>query len=51
MPLGSAMSRSGWAQEEDRRRSDEAGFNMHFAKPLDLAVLQKMLAELMARTV
>jgi CheY-like chemotaxis protein len=53
-PWGSEMvlvACSGWAQEEDRKRSHEAGFNVHFVKPLDLAVLQKLLAELTAKTV
>ena len=30
---------SGWGQEEDRRRSKEAGFDHHFVKPVDLANL------------
>ncbi len=35
---------TGWGQEEDRRRTREAGFDHHLTKPLDLAVLQKILA-------
>ena len=27
---------TGWGQEEDRRRSQEAGFNHHLTKPVDL---------------
>ena len=26
---------TGWGQEEDRRRSEEAGFNHHMVKPVD----------------
>jgi len=34
---------TGWGQDEDRRQSEEAGFNHHFVKPLDLAELEKLL--------
>jgi signal transduction histidine kinase/CheY-like chemotaxis protein len=37
---------TGWGQEEDRRRTDEAGFNQHLVKPVDPAVLRKLLASL-----
>jgi len=36
---------TGWGQEEDKRRTREAGFDHHFVKPLDVAVLQKFLAD------
>ena len=36
---------TGWGQEEDRRRSEEAGFDAHLVKPVDLAALTKLLAE------
>jgi PAS domain S-box-containing protein len=36
---------TGWGQEEDRRRSKEAGFNAHLVKPVDHAALTKLLAE------
>ncbi len=36
---------TGWGQDEDRRRSQEAGFNFHIVKPLELAALEKLLAE------
>jgi signal transduction histidine kinase/CheY-like chemotaxis protein len=35
---------SGFAQEEDRRRSQEAGFNAHLAKPVRLDNLKALLA-------
>jgi CheY-like chemotaxis protein len=36
---------TGWGQEEDRRRSEEASFDLHLVKPVDLATLTKVLAE------
>ena len=37
---------TGWGQEEDKRRSLEAGFNFHMVKPVDLAAIEKLLAGL-----
>ena len=37
---------TGWGQEEDRRRSEEAGFDAHLVKPVELAALTALLAEL-----
>jgi signal transduction histidine kinase len=34
---------TGWGQEEDKRRSQEAGFNFHMVKPVDPAALEKLL--------
>ena len=39
---------TGWGQEEDRRRSREAGFNHHLTKPVDPIALKKLLAGLFA---
>jgi PAS domain S-box-containing protein len=39
---------SGWGQEEDRRRSKEAGFDYHLIKPVEIAHLEKLLASLVA---
>ena len=36
---------TGWGQEEDRRRSREAGFDHHLVKPVDLSVLEGLLSE------
>jgi PAS domain S-box-containing protein len=36
---------TGWGQEEDRRRTKEAGFDAHLVKPVDFAALTKLLAE------
>jgi two-component system CheB/CheR fusion protein len=35
---------TGWGQEEDRKRSKEAGFNAHFVKPLEREALMMVLA-------
>jgi PAS domain S-box-containing protein len=35
---------TGWGQEENRRRSKEAGFDHHFTKPLDFDDLNRLLA-------
>jgi CheY-like chemotaxis protein len=35
---------TGWGQEEDRRRSKEAGFNFHMVKPVEPAALVELLA-------
>ena len=35
---------TGWGQEEDRRRSKEAGFDHHMTKPIDFDILQELLA-------
>jgi signal transduction histidine kinase len=37
---------TGWGQDEDRRRTREAGFDSHLVKPLDLEVLSEFLAHL-----
>ena len=39
---------TGWGQAEDRRLSQEAGFNFHVVKPVELAALEKLLAGLQA---
>ena len=37
---------TGWGQDSDRRRSQEAGFDSHLVKPLDLDKLTDLLASL-----
>jgi PAS domain S-box-containing protein len=39
---------TGWGQEEDRRRSQAAGFDHHLVKPVDPAELQRLLASVSA---
>ena len=34
---------TGWGQDEDRRKSKEAGFDDHLVKPVDPAVLTILL--------
>jgi len=35
---------TGWGQDEDRRRSSEAGFDHHLVKPVDVAEVIRLLA-------
>jgi PAS domain S-box-containing protein len=35
---------TGWGQEEDRRKSREAGFDSHMVKPIQIQDLEKLLA-------
>ena len=37
---------TGWGQDEDRRRSKDAGFDAHMVKPVDDVALMKKLVEL-----
>jgi CheY-like chemotaxis protein len=37
---------TGWGQPEDRRRSQEAGFDLHLVKPVDPTTLEQVLAGL-----
>ena len=41
---------TGWGQEEDRRRSEEAGFDRHLVKPVETSVLMELLRELGRRS-
>jgi PAS domain S-box-containing protein len=40
---------TGWGQEEDRRKSQEAGFDGHLVKPVDHDALTKLLGSLSRR--
>jgi PAS domain S-box-containing protein len=37
---------TGWGQQEDRRRTAEAGFDLHLVKPVEPRVLEELLAEI-----
>ncbi|HEY1784875.1 MAG TPA: ATP-binding protein [Pirellulales bacterium] len=40
------IAQTGWGQDEDRRRTYEAGFDHHMVKPVDPTALLRMLADL-----
>jgi PAS domain S-box-containing protein len=40
------IAMTGWGQEEDRRRTKEAGFDYHLVKPVDFGALERLLATL-----
>jgi PAS domain S-box-containing protein len=40
---------TGWGQQQDRRRSAEAGFDHHLVKPVEPKTLEKLLADLKPR--
>jgi PAS domain S-box-containing protein len=49
LPWGQAarvVALSGWGQEEDRRKSFDAGFDEHFVKPIDTKVLKDLVASM-----
>jgi CheY-like chemotaxis protein len=37
---------TGWGAEDDRRRSEEAGFDRHMVKPVDPTALMELVADL-----
>ncbi len=39
------IAQTGWGQEEDKRRTKEAGFDDHLVKPVDPVSLMKMVTE------
>ncbi len=39
---------TGWGQEEDRRRSSDAGFNTHLVKPVDIGDIERLLERMRA---
>ncbi|MGZ8934775.1 MAG: response regulator, partial [Methylobacter sp.] len=40
------IAATGWGQEDDKRKSKEAGFDLHMVKPIDPQALMKLLASL-----
>lgn len=41
---------TGWGQAEDRRKSNEAGFDSHMVKPIEPGALEVLLANMASRT-
>lgn len=41
---------TGWGQEEDRRRTQDAGFDYHLVKPADITALKNIFAQIVAPT-
>ena len=39
---------TGWGQDEDRRRAEDAGMNLHMVKPVEPAALDRVLADALA---
>ena len=37
---------TGWGQDEDRKRSEESGFDMHLVKPVDPLALDQLIASI-----
>jgi PAS domain S-box-containing protein len=40
---------TGWGQDADKARAEEAGFSYHFVKPMSVETLREILAEVAAR--
>ncbi len=40
------VAMTGWGQDEDKRRADEAGFDQHFTKPVNPAALERLISGL-----
>ena len=38
------VAQTGWGQDDDRRKSEAAGFNFHLVKPVDPSALEELLA-------
>jgi signal transduction histidine kinase/ActR/RegA family two-component response regulator len=46
---GALIALTGWGQENDRRKGQEAGFDHHLVKPVDVAALQELLSAVAAQ--
>ncbi len=44
------VAQTGWGQDDDKRKSQDAGFDFHMVKPVDPVALEKMLAGLLVTT-
>jgi CheY-like chemotaxis protein len=36
---------TGWGRDDDKHKAAEAGFDRHFTKPIDPAVLERLIAD------
>jgi CheY-like chemotaxis protein len=45
MPEVKLIALTGWGQPEDRRRTDDAGFNNHLVKPVNFETLRTLVEE------
>jgi PAS domain S-box-containing protein len=45
----SIIAMTGWGQDEDRKRSREAGFDFHLVKPVDFRELSRLVADIPQR--
>ena len=43
------IAKTGWGQEDDCKRTQDAGFDYHMVKPLDTTTLIELLAEVKLR--
>jgi CheY-like chemotaxis protein len=51
--LGSSVvlvALTGWGQDEDKRLSHEAGFDLHITKPPEPEVIEELIAECQRRS-
>jgi CheY-like chemotaxis protein len=37
---------TGWGGEKDRRRSSDAGFNVHLVKPVNIAEIERLMFDM-----
>ncbi len=45
------VAMTGYGQDEDKRQSHEAGFDLHLVKPVDMGAIKKLLSSLKAEMV
>src|SRR6185295_597734 len=43
LPRVALIAVTGWGSDEDRRRSKEAGFDLHLTKPIDAKTVEEIL--------
>ena len=45
------IAQTGWGRDSDREKSEQAGFDHHFTKPLNHKALEKVLVQSAAQTI